>query len=345
MKKISTRQLLIFYFIYSFAVKFLTLPQYLAGAAGRDGWIAAGLGSLVELAVLFVVLCAMTRGGKSMLLMPAMLIFFLLQALITLSQTNSLLAITLYENLNRHMFVIPMLVLGIFFCYAKTRAVFRAGEIFYILILIAIFLSVFPSLWKVSLGEALPVLDAGLAPVLRAVFNNLIYFEAAFVIWMFKGEVDIKKGFRRDFMIWAGAGAIVFTVFVFFYCLLFGPLAAVRPLGIVDVTGVNSYIAQNGRLEWIIACIWLLLLLMRFGVLFYCCFASVRHITPAKFQPAVIVFPLAAALYALFLFVSLPSVLVALRIPIVIFFATVPLLFLLLGGSRRCSEHSGAKKS
>jgi len=331
MKKISFRQILIFYFVYSFSIKFLMLPQSLTGAVGRDSWIAAGLGALAELLVLFIVLMSMNRKAKARLLMPVLLAFFLLQVLITLRQTNSLLSTALYESLNLHMFVISMLVLGIFFCYAKTRAVFRAGEIFYVLILIAIFLSVFPSLWKVNPSETLPVLDGGIKPVLRAVFDNLIYFEAAFVLLMFKGEVELKKGFRRSFMIWAGVGAVAFTVFVFFYYSLFGPLAGIRTLGIVDVTGVNSYIAQNGRLEWIIACVWLLLLLMRFGVLFYCCFACIRHITPSKFQPAVIVFPLAAAVYALFVFVSLPSVLDALRLPVLIFFAAMPLLLLIWG--------------
>jgi spore germination protein KB len=344
MRKISTRQLLIFYFIYSFSVKFLTLPQILAGEAGRDAWIAAGLGVLVEPAVLFVVLCVMNREGSVKFLMPVMLVFFLLQALITLNRTDALLSTTLYESLSRHMLVIPMLVLGVFFVFTKTRAVFRAGEIFYILILIAIFLSVFPSLWKISPAETLPVLGGGVMPVLRAVFNNLVYFEAAFVLLMFKGEVEIKRGFRRDFFIWAAVGAVVFTVFVFFFCSLFGPLSGMRNMGIVDVTGVNSYIAQNGRLEWIIACVWLLLLLVRFGVLFYCCFAAVRHITPARLRPAVIAFPLAAAVYAMFLFVSLPGVLAAMRIPVAVFFVVVPILFWLLGG-RKCLECSGAKKS
>lgn len=338
MKKISTRQLLIFYFIYSFSIKFLTLPKILAGSAGRDCWIAAGLSCLVELAILFIILLTMNSENKGNLaakvLMPALFAFFLLQLLVTLEHTNALLATTLYDKLNPHMFVIPMLVLGIFFCYSNTRAVFRSGEIFYILILIAIFLSVLPGLWKVSPRESLPVLGGGLTPVLRAVFDNLVYFEAGFVLLMFRGDIEIGKHFKKKFLITAGVGAVVFTAFIFFYYSLFGPLAAFKPLGIIDITGANSYLAQNGRLEWIIVCVWLLLLTLRFGILFYCCFAAVRHITPAKFQPAAIVFPLAAAVYALFLFVSLPQVLGALRIPIFVFFVIIPVLFLIFGRKR-----------
>ncbi len=56
MKKVSARQFIIFYVMYTFASKFLMLPHFLAGDAGRDAWIGAVLGSLIELGLLFVVL-------------------------------------------------------------------------------------------------------------------------------------------------------------------------------------------------------------------------------------------------------------------------------------------------
>jgi len=331
MKTINTRQLLIFYFIYSFAIKFLMLPAFLSVDAGRDAWIAAGIGALIELALLFIILMVVERKRNVKVLMPLMLAFFLIQALITLAHMNSLLGLTLYENLSKHMFIIPMLVLGIFFVFSKTRAIFRSGEIFYILILIAIFLAVLPALWKVDAREVLPVLGGGLGPVLRSVYNNLIYFEGALVLLMFQGEVRIKKNFKRNFMIWASAGAIVFTAFVFFFYALFGPLGGLRQLGIVDVTGQNSYLAQNIRIEWIIVCVWILLLLIRFGVLFYCCFAAIKRITcTKKIHPAWIAFPLAIIVYIGFMFIPLAGMLGALRLPITIFYFTVPLLFLLI---------------
>lgn len=332
MKKINARQLIIFYFIYSFSIKFLMLPQLLAVGAGRDAWITAGLGAIIELAILFVVLLKMEKRADTKILMPFMFLFFLLQVLITLKHTNHLLGATLYETLNDHMFIIPMLILGVFFVFSKTRSVFRAGEVFYVLILIAIFLAVLPSLVKVDLHEPLPILSRGLSPVFRTLYNNLIYFEAAIVLLMFKGDVVIGKGFTRKFMIWAAIGAAVFIGFVFLFYSLFGPLSNLRTVGVVDITGQNAYIAQNGRIEWIIACVWILLLLIRFGVLFYCCFAAAKSIACLnKAKPAVIAFPLAGVIYALFLFVSLDSVLVWTRPFVLGFYILIPLLFLLMG--------------
>lgn len=341
MKKVSARQIIVFYFIYSFAIKFLMLPHLLTETAGRDAWIAAVLGSLIELSFLCIILVSMAadkdrdvyQGLRSPYLAKPVLTllfaFFLLQLLITLKHANFLLKNTLYENFSVHMYLIPMLILGIFFCYMKTRAVFRSGEIFYILIIAAIFLAVVPSLWKADAKEVLPILSGGLKPALLAAYNNLVYFEAPLVLLVFKGEVDIKKGFARNFMLWAAAGAVVFAAFIFFYYSLFGPLADLRTLGIVDITGQNSYISQGGRLEWIIVCIWLLLLMIRFGVLFYCCFALARYVTHLhKLQPAAIVFPLAIGIYALYLLVSLNRILSTLRPFIVGFYILIPLLFL-----------------
>jgi hypothetical protein len=319
MKKINTRQLIIFYLIYSFAIKLLKLPSLL------DGWLTAALGMLIELAVLFVVLLAIERKGNVKVLMPLLFLFFLLQVLITLAHTNFLLGRTLYEDLNKHMFIIPMILLGAVFVFSKTRAVFRSGEIFYILIAIAVVLAVLPAIPKVDITETVPTLD------FRNLLDNLIYFEGALILLMFGGEVDIGKNFKRNFMGWALFGAVVFVAFVFFYNSLFGPLASLRPLGIVDVTGQNAYLAQNFRLEWIIVCVWLLLLSIRFGVLFHGCFLAVRS---KKVHSAFFAIPLAVLVYLLFLFLPLESVHRALTIPIAIFIFAVPLLFLILGGRK-----------
>jgi len=335
MKKINSRQLLIFYFIYSFGIKFLMLPSFLSAGAGRDAWIAAGVGALVELGLLFVVLLAMERKSSTKILMPLLFAFFLLQALITLTHTNFLLSHTIYENLGKHMFVIPILVLGVFFVFSKIRAVFRSGEIFYILILVAIFLAVLPALWKADPSEVFQGSGGGVTLIFHTVFNNLIYFEGALILLVFKGEVEVKKNFKRNFMIWAAIGAVVFTAFVFFFISLFGPLSGLRELGIVDVTGQNAYLAQNVRLEWIIVCVWLLLLLMRFGVLFYSCFATIAN---KKMKPAFFAPPLALVVYVLFMFLPLELVLGALRIPIAIFLLGVPLLFLIWGGRNHVKD-------
>lgn len=291
------------------------LPHLLAGIALRDAWISAALGSLIELGLLFIVLRAITLqkdndiygslrrnvgqvGAKTVLFV--LLLFFVLQALISLKTTSYLLNETLYEDLDFHAFAIPLLIAGVFFCYMQTRAVFRAGEIFSVLVLIGLGLSFLPSLIKINPSEVLPMLDGGLPIVFSGFYRNLIYFESGAVLLVFMGDVETDKGFTRKFMIAATVAAVVFVFAIFLFTSIFGPLASAKQLAIVNLTQVSSYIAQNGRLEWIMVLIWLVLLLMRFGITFFCCFALLRYITGIKkFQPAAIALPLAIVFYAI----------------------------------------------
>jgi len=313
MQKINSRQIIIFYFIYTAAVKFLMLPHYLSESAGRDGWISALLGSLLELLLLFAVVKSIelrnsdgniytqlrrrTTAVGAKLIIGIWLLFFLLQSLIIIKQTGFLLEQSLYEELSVLKYAVPILVLGIAFCYMPVRSIFRSGEIFYVLIAAALGLSLLPALGKADPAEILPVLEGGARPVLEGVYNNLIYFESSAILLMFAGDIKVQKTFTRTFMFWAIIGAIVFTAFVFLYYSMFGPLTVVRPLSIVNITQQSSYIVQNGRLEWIIVCIWLILLLMRFGVTFLACFAAIRYIIGIKTRPVAVVLPLAAVLY------------------------------------------------
>jgi len=307
-KKISTRQIIIFYLIYTFAIKFVMLPHLLSLDSGSNGWISAIIGSVIELLVLFAVVSYLkgeediyadlrkkTTVVGAKIILFILFTFFMLQAVLTLTHTQDVLGSTIYENFEELLLVIPMLLLAIYFCYAPTRSVFRSGELFFVLIIVGLGLALLPAIDKVNFNELNMRGD-----ILRGVLNNLIFFEGALILLMFRGDIKIEKHFTKKFMSWAVVGAVVFVAFVAIYYTIFGPLFIYKPLGVIDIAGQNSYISQNGRLDWIIVCIWFVLLVIRFGMLFFAAFASMRYVSHVRFQPAIIVFPLAIVIYVLF---------------------------------------------
>jgi spore germination protein KB len=350
-KKISTRQLIIFYLFYTFAVKFLMLPNALSGLAGRDAWLSALFGSILELALLFIVLTTMrlwhdddvyaglkkkvTPVGAKIVLV-VLVIFFLLQSLISTRITNYLLTETIYEDLGTYTFIIPLLLVGIFFCYMSTRAVMRSGEILGAFVILALALALLPSFSKAIFTDVLPVLDTGVSPVFSGLFRNLGYFECSAVLLMFSGAVKIERGFTGKFMTAAALGAVVFVLFVFLFIAVFGPLASSKPLAIVNLTQVSSYIAQNGRIEWLMICVWLMLLIIRFGITFYCAFAGIRYILgPRVAQPAFIAIPIAIVLYIVHAFAitnttELGKLLHGLSPVLLCFYIAIPVLFVIV---------------
>ena len=349
MNKITTRQLIVFYFIYTYSIKFLMLPNLLAAEAGRDSWISALLGGIVELVLLFVVCKSMEHkpeidvyqslrkpfthvGGAAILLV--MFVLFLLQSFITIQQTYYLLGQTLYESMNIHQFLIPFLIVAIFFCFMPTRAAFRGGEIFYVLVLLGIGLALLPAFGKVNTNEVLPILGMGVGGIFNSVYKNLVYFESAIILFMFKGQTKADEGFTKKFMLASVVGVLVFAAFVFLYYSLFGPLTIFKDIAVVNITQVSSYISQNGRLDWIIACIWVILLLIRFGTTFFAAYACIKHITGISSYLGVISFPLAAGIYSLQVFAitslaAFNSFLSNISLIVVIVYVAIPLLFLL----------------
>jgi len=318
MKKISTRQVIIFFCIYFFSIKFLSLPGLLSSGAGRDAWIVALLGSVIEIGILFLVLNVLSIGKGSdiysdlranttfigaKLVIFAMFGLFILQIILLTSQSYLLLNEHLFSgSLNIHKFLVPLMVFGMIFCFMPARSFFRSGELFYILVLIALALSVLPSLPQMRPSEVTPMLENGASPIFLTLLRNLIYFESASFLLVFSGDIKIEKNFRRNFMITASIVAVFFVFFVFMFTTLFGPIADTKNVAIANLTLHASFLTQSGRLDWILVCVWLLLLLVRFGVTFFASFACVRYLFNIKHRAGYIGFGIAVVTYLLFYF-------------------------------------------
>jgi len=361
MKKISSRQLIIFYGIYSFSIKFLMLPSLLAKTAGKDAWISALAGTILELAILFIALTVLTRNqdtdiyshlrgnnphtkavrsvlGKIVII--AMLAVFLLQLFILVNQAFHLLNQNLFDKVSIYYFSIPMLLLGLFFCFMPARAIFRSGEVFFVFIIIGIVLSVFPAITRINPSEILPIFENGVSPSANAFYLNVIYFESAFFLLMFMGDIKIEPHFRKKFMITAAVLGLFFVFFVFMFYSLFGPLAPIKNTAVTNLTVYSSYLTATGRLDWVLVTMWLLLLLLRFGVTFYCAFAALRYITHLKHRAGYLGFALAIFVYLISIFIfattrDLTRFMGAIPWLILALYVAVPVLLLLLGIQRR----------
>lgn len=314
MKKISTRQILIFYAIYSFSIKFLMLPQILATHAARDAWIVALIGTIVELVVLFIALTVLVKlrdtdiysaarkdfkivGAKFIVLL--MLFLFILQLLILLKQIFYLLQTQMFENLSFRNFAIPMLTLGIFFCFFPARSIFRSGEIFWVFIIVAIAISIIPAVGQIRPWEVLPIFNRGAGPIWSGVYRNLIYFESASFLLIFAGDIKVEQNFRKKFMTLAILVGASFVLFVFMFYALFGPMSSTKTIAIANLTLYSSFFSNTGSMDWVLVSIWLLLLTMRFGVTFFCAFSCLRYITAIKHRAGILGASLGIAIYLL----------------------------------------------
>jgi hypothetical protein len=303
------------------------LPSLLAKTAGADAWISAVFGSAAELILLFISLTVLElnkdkdlygtlRGGQkggafrtcfAKVLILLMISIFLLQIFIILDQTFHLLNDNIFEKFPIYYFSVPILLLGIFFCFMPERAIFRSGELFFIFILFGIALSVFPAVIRIDPAEVLPAFKNGATPSFNAFYKYLIYFESAFMLLSFCGDIKIEKNFRGKFMAVAAGVSIFFVFFVFLFSSVFGPLAPIKNMAVTNLTVYSSYFTGSGRLDWVLVTIWLLLLLLRFGITFFCAYTGLRYITGIKHRAGILGTSLAVFIYCISAFVFTTS--------------------------------------
>ena len=343
-KKISTRQLIIFYCIYSFSIKFLTLPRLLAEVSGRDAWLSALIAVVLELLILFMTLNVITMRQESgiyddlkknttrvgakifMLLMFAM---FFLQLFVLTSAGDTLVSQQLFHNITPQAFLIPLVLFGLLFCMFRARAMFRGAEIFYLLIILGVVIGIAPAVAKMDFSLVTPIGEGGAGPIFLAVLRNLIFFESAMFLLIFGGEVEVKKHFKTKFMLASIGVGILFVFFILMTVTLFGPLAQYKQIAIANLTGYSKFLIQGGQLDWILVCMWLLLLLLRFGVIFYCAFSCLKYIFGLEKFAWVFGIFISVTLWALYSFVfmtvtSVDALVVYLAIPVAVLFVLLP---------------------
>jgi len=291
----------------------------------------AAIGTVLELIILFLAITVLTMnqhsdiysdlrtntkfiGAKIIILF--MMLLLLLQLFILSSQSYIILSQNLFTELNIHKFLVPLVIFGVLFCFMPARAIFRSGEIFYILIIVGIALSVFPALRNMNPSEITPIFGGGITPILRGFYQNLIYFESAAFLLIFSGDIKLQsdsgrnkqqastntmpdqaKDFRKKFMLTATLLGVFFVFFVFMFTSIFGPLAPTKDLAITNLTTYSEFLTQSGRLDWILVYIWTLLLLLRFGATFFAVFACIRYLFNAKHRAGYIGFSIALFLY------------------------------------------------
>ena len=309
MKKISTRQLIIFYCIYSFSIKFLALPQLLATHSAQDAWIAAIIGTVIELLLLYLAINVLVLRKDhpkwNIWIKPVLVLMFamfLLQLFIIMGTSHTLVTQNLFHGLGRQTFFIPLVLFGMMFCFVSARAIFRSGEIFYLLIILGLALSVIPAIPKMQPSMVTPIFESGFGGIWASVFRNLIFFESTAFLLTFSGEIKITKDFRKKFMTIATLVGAVFVFFVFITITIFGPLTVYQNIAIIDLATNSSFFRTGGRIDWILVCIWLLLLMLRFGVTFYCAFICIRYLFNIKHRATYIGMIIAASMWATWTF-------------------------------------------
>ena len=265
--KINTRQLCIFYAIYSLSIKILALPSILAAGAANFAWAAALIGIAFEILTVMLATWLLRIDTKSVFAKILYCLFvpiLLLELWLTGTVTHGLVYENLFADLPLIVFIATLAVIGAFFIYRPMRAFFRSGEILWLFILIGIIMAVIPTVYDLDKDFAVLVSGSGSGIVKTAAFN-VLYFQTAIFVFIFGASSERNSKDIMKINLTAVFTGLFFAAFVALFIVLFGPLAVNKTTAIIDMTTASKHITDSGAFDWYIASAALTMLVLRLG--------------------------------------------------------------------------------
>ncbi len=266
---INLRQLCFGYFLYSTGIKVLTLPSALASGAGNWAWVSALLGVVFELALVVIasLILKFTDNQNKFfrIICWVLLPVVVFEIAITTIQIYKLAYTDFFTNLGITVFVITMVALGFFFLTRQPRAVFRAGEILWLLFAFGLILAIVPTLYNIKVDWH-DLVRGNAGQILPTTAMHLCFFETAAFVLAFGSETRKTNRDLRRLNLTALLCGIGYVAFMILFVLLFGALSKHQTMGLIDMTTAAQFITNTGSLDWLIATAIMAALVLRFGV-------------------------------------------------------------------------------
>lgn len=295
--RISLRQLLTLTFAALLSPAIRILPGRTARIAGEGGWLAALAALPVLLALCWVVYALLQKGNGGLgeaalttlgpVLGRAVVGFYLVWGLFLLAANARLVALRFltvsYRNAPLPLFLAALLALTLWLGVKPVRVLARAGEVFYLALVIGLGLSLAMGAFQMDpgrilplWGEDLPKIGAAALPVLGLLGYGIF---AAFL----GGNVERRPGGRRKTMRWAVGFCLTLTALQAVCLGNFGPGLSVRMntpfFMMVKGIGIEGTFQ---RVESVILALWVLSDLALLGLLTRACTKMAGQILPVK---------------------------------------------------------------
>lgn len=265
MKSINTNQICAIIFILLISNKLLVLPSILYDSTRNDSILFIIGILLIDLAIIMLFAYTNKKFGNTTfvqksyqvfgkiitkILLAIILIYFLLKIYITLKETENFLNTTIYIDLSSVIFILPCIVV---LCYVVSKGlnnVARVTEIFSILILIGIVVSLILAVPNVHLDGVLPLFTSSSGDVWESLTKASMWFGNYIILFMFVGHVKVEKHYYKKMLVSFFVGfAIIVLLFTFFYCI-FGSSSVIHHFAISDITSFTPSLSSHTKIDW-----------------------------------------------------------------------------------------------
>ena len=275
MKQISTKQFVSMLFLTAIAMKMFLVPALMLRTIGKDGYLVMlGYILLEFVGLTFVVLIAKRNPDKTLyeilretlgavvsrIVVGFIAIFALFRCVLMISELKMFFTMTMYEQMNWNLMLLPVIALIIAFSIRPLRATGRVSELLLPIILISSLILSTLLLGDIDLSGLLPLRIEAPKKLIKGGATFPMWFGDSLLLSLALGKIKISKRFVSVCYI---AKIVASVLSMLFAVSLFSAYSSVSTLvdygnNVSNMTQFSLEAQDYGRFDLLLYCVWML---------------------------------------------------------------------------------------
>ncbi len=319
MKQISTKQFSAILFLSAIAMKMFLVPALMLRVVGKDGYLVMlGYIALEFIGLTFLVLIARRNPDKTLFeilsdllgsVISRVIVAFIaafagLRCVLMITELKMFFTMTMYEQMNWTLMLIPLIALLVAFSFRPLRATGRACELLLPIILISSLVLSTLLLGDIDLNGLLPIVEGGIKPLLKGAIAFPMWFGDTLLLSLTLGKIKTSKHFVAAAYVTKGIASVLSMLFAVSLFSAYSNVSTLVDYGnnVSNMTQFSLEAQDYGRFDLLLYCVWMLSVFITLTLSFRMLTRSVEFIA-SNGSHRVVGFICGAVLYVLVAFV------------------------------------------
>ena len=291
--KLTTNQVCCIIMLVTIGNKLLSLPAIMYETSGSDALLIVLLNLIFAFFVFWMFAYVakkypnitfkqfatkyLTKAGYILILLFFGL-YYLIKLVLTINEGEIFLSETIYVGFSSGLYIIPTLLVAIYFVYKGLKPIARTNELLVRLILIGLIVTIILSLPKVRLDTLLPLFTHSVGDLLFA-FNHIsMWFGNYFILFIFLGKINTTKDFvPKVLKSYTLTALLIFLFFIVFYSV-FGSSSIIHQFAVNDVVALTPELSSLIKIDWFTVFFYSFALILHALIQFYYVFYCIKEV-------------------------------------------------------------------
>ena len=261
--ELKSRQISFLFLAFLPLVKFFTLPKSTTQIAGEDMWLSVLICIFFDLATIISLLGANKKFGTDLytvlefnlgkiitkIIYLIYFIYFLSKAFTPIYEQYNFLQISLYEPAPTSLKYFPFLILAIYLCTLKPRAIGRLSDILWIITILSVTMLLSLAINDIDFGAILPI-GANSVKIFKASRYILNWFTDASYLLFLLGTFTIEPHGKTKIILGFIGYAVITVLFCIVFYSVFKSIAGRELFAVAEISKYSNVLNSIGRFDY-----------------------------------------------------------------------------------------------